>query len=440
LFTYKHIRSISYPIFLSLLAQNIINVTDTAFLGRIGEIELGASALGGLAYICMFTLAFGFSAGAQILIARRNGERAFERTGAIMLQGILFLAAMAVILFALVRLCGEPLMSLLVSSGTIREAAVSFLDIRAYGFFFAFPSVMFRAFFVGITRTRVLTANAILMAGVNILLDYLLIFGHAGFPAMGLTGAAIASVAAEAISILFFILYVRRTVETKTYGLNRIRAVDFRLLAKILSISIYMMLQYFISMSTFLFFFIAVERIGQRELAVANIARSIYVVLFIPVSALSTTANTLVSNAIGAGRSNCVGAILTRIACLSLAIMTGFAAIFCLLPRAILSIYTNSPALIADAVPSIYVISAAMLISAVGSVVFNGVSGTGNTRTALLFELVTLAIYCLYVYLVAIQWKEPVHVCFTSEIVYYGLLLLLSLLYIRRGSWKNKRI
>ena len=56
MYTNKEIWNVSYPIFLGLLAQNIINVTDTAFLGRVGEVELGASAMGGLFYICVFTI------------------------------------------------------------------------------------------------------------------------------------------------------------------------------------------------------------------------------------------------------------------------------------------------------------------------------------------------------------------------------------------------
>ena len=81
MYTNKEIWNVSYPIFLGLLAQNIINVTDTAFLGRVGEVELGASAMGGLFYICVFTIAFGFSVGSQILIARRNGEGRYKDVG-----------------------------------------------------------------------------------------------------------------------------------------------------------------------------------------------------------------------------------------------------------------------------------------------------------------------------------------------------------------------
>ena len=440
MFSLKHIRNVSYPNFLSLLAQNIINVTDTAFLGRIGEVELGASALGGLVYICTFTVAFGFSTGSQILIARRNGEKDYRQIGAVMIQGLFFLFALAVILFTVVRLSAKPLMNLLVSSDIIRTATLDFLHLRAFGLFFAFFNVMFRAFFVGITRTRVLTFNAVLMAFTNIILDYILIFGHAGCPAMGLEGAAIASVCAEGMSLLFFLVYTRFTVNGSKYGLNHIHTPNLRLLRRILSISIFMMLQYFCSMSTFLYFFIAVEHIGSRELAVANIVRSIYIVLFIPVNALSTTANSLVSNIIGAGQSKRVIPLIRKIALLSLFIMALCAAVFCLMPETILSVYTTDPSLIADSVPSIYVISTAMLVCAAGSVVFNGVSGTGNTFVALRFELATLVFYCLYVYVMAMRLKLPVHMCFTSEVIYFGLLFLLSARYIKSGKWENKKI
>ena len=79
MYTNRNIWNVSYPIFLSLLAQNVINVTDTAFLGRVGEVELGASAMGGLYYICAFTIAFGFSTGSQIVIGRRNGEGRYDQ-------------------------------------------------------------------------------------------------------------------------------------------------------------------------------------------------------------------------------------------------------------------------------------------------------------------------------------------------------------------------
>ena len=94
---------------------------------------------------------------------------------------------------------------------------MEFLDWRIYGFFFSFINVMFRALYIGITRTKVLTINAIVMALTNVVLDYALIFGKFGLPEMGIKGAAIASVLAEASSILFFVIYTYATVDLKKY-------------------------------------------------------------------------------------------------------------------------------------------------------------------------------------------------------------------------------
>lgn len=264
MYTNRQIWDISLPIFLSLLAQNVINITDTAFLGRVGEVALGASAMGGLYYICIFTVAFGFSAGSQIIIGRRNGERRYEAVGPVVLQGTLFLLVLAAVCFVASRLWGERMMGVMVSSDELRRATMEYLDWHIYGFFFAFTSVMFRALFVGITRTRVLTLASVVMSVVNVVLDYLLIFGHAGLPRLGIAGAAIASVVAEAASVLFLAVYTRLTVDRRRYGLDRLRRFDLRLIRQVLSISGFTMLQYFVSMSTYFIFFLAVERLGQR--------------------------------------------------------------------------------------------------------------------------------------------------------------------------------
>lgn len=440
MYTNKEIWNVSYPIFLGLLAQNIINVTDTAFLGRVGEVELGASAMGGLFYICVFTIAFGFSTGSQILIARRNGEGRYKDVGPLMMQGVIFLFGLAVILFGITHLLAPSLIRMLISSDSIYDATQEFLSWRIFGFFFAFINVMFRALYIGITKTKVLTLNAIVMALVNVVLDYALIFGHFGLPAWGLKGAAIASVIAEAASLLFFLIYTWARIDFKKYGLNHWQRVDLSVLGRILSISCFTMVQYFLAMATWFVFFVAVERLGQRELAIANIVRSIYIVILIPVQSLSTTTNSLVSNLIGAGGVSHVMQLMRKIARMSFIIMAVCVIVLMLFPKAMLSVYTNEAALLADSVPSLYVIGVAMLIASVSNIYFNGISGTGNTQAALILELATLAIYAGYVFGVGLYLKAPVAICFTTEVLYYALLLICSLIYLKKAKWQNKKI
>ena len=440
MYTNKEIWRVTYPIFLGLLAQNVINVTDTAFLGRVGEVALGAAAMGGLLYICVYTIAFGFSVGSQILIARRNGEGNYRAVGRIMWQGTAFSFGMAVCLLILMYFSAAPLIRLLITSDSIYGATYEFFTWRIWGFLFAFVNVMFRGLYIGITRTKVLTMNAVVMALVNVVLDYALVFGELGLPEMGVRGAALASVIAEASSLLFFLLYTYYKVDLKKYGLNRFGQFDLSMVLRILRISCFTMVQYFLAMAIWFVFFMALERLGQRQLAVANIVRSVYVVLLIPVQALSTTANTLVSNLIGAGGSSGVVTLLHKISRMSFLIMVVCVGLCVAFPGSILSVYTNEEALLVESVSALYVVCGAMLIASLANVYFNGISGTGNTQAALVLEVFVQVFYALYIIVVGMVIQAPVDVCFTTEVIYYVLMLGSSLIYLKKAKWQNKKI
>lgn len=440
MYTNKEIWRVTYPIFLGLLAQNVINVTDTVFLGRVGEVALGAAAMGGLLYICVYTIAFGFSVGSQILIARRNGEGNYRAVGPIMWQGTAFSFGMAVCLLILMYFSAAPLIRLLITSDSIYGATYEFFTWRIWGFLFAFVNVMFRGLYIGITRTKVLTMNAVVMALVNVVLDYALVFGELGLPEMGVRGAALASVIAEASSLLFFLLYTYYKVDLKKYGLNRFGQFDLSMVLRILRISCFTMVQYFLAMAIWFVFFMALERLGQRQLAVANIVRSVYVVLLIPVQALSTTANTLVSNLIGAGGSSGVVTLLHKISRMSFLIMVVCVGLCVAFPGSILSVYTNEEALLVESVSALYVVCGAMLIASLANVYFNGISGTGNTQAALVLEVFVQVFYALYIIVVGMVIQAPVDVCFTTEVIYYVLMLGSSLIYLKKAKWQNKKI
>lgn len=440
MYSNKEIWRVTYPILLGLLAQNIINVTDTAFLGHVGEVALGAAAMGGLLYICVYTVAFGFSIGSQILIARRNGEGNYRDVGPVMMQGGMFSFMMAAALAVFMYIFAGPLIRMLITSDTIYEATYQFFTWRIWGFLFAFLNVMFRAFYIGITNTKVLTLSSVVMALVNVVLDYGLVFGELGLPQMGVRGAALASVIAEASSLVFFLIYTYCKVDLRKYGFRRSFRIDFGMVGRILQISSFTMVQYFLAMAIWFVFFMALERLGQRELAIANIVRSVYIVLLIPVQALATTANTLVSNLIGAGGTDKVIALLHRISGISFLIMVVCVALTVIFPNPILSIYTGDSGLVAESIPALYVVCASMLLASLANIYFNGISGTGNTQAALGVEVGVQVFYALYVIVVGMVLRQPVEICFTTEIIYYVLMLIFSLIYLKKAKWQNKKI
>lgn len=439
MYSNKHILKISYPIFLSLLAQNIIQVIDTAFLGRVGEVELGASALAGIFYIAIFTLGFGYSMGSQILIGRRNGEESYHKISDIVVQGLLVLIPAAILLIPVMNYVSNAWLPYLFDSQEITSAVNKYLDWRFYGLVFAFTNSMFRAFYIGTAGTKILTLNAVIMALTNVLFDYLLIFGKFGFPEMGIAGAALASVIAELTSTLFFIIFTLRKVDLEKYGFKKIR-IHFSVVKQVLNISVFMMIQYMVSILVWMLFFVFIEHLGQRPLAISNIVRSFYTILLLPAQALSTSTNTMVSNTIGANRHSEVLNLLGRLVKISLTITAFIIVMVSLFPRVLIQIYTNDPLLIAETVPPMYVLLTLLPVFSVGSILFSAVSGTGNTRTALMFELITLVLYVSYMWWIIVYLRSSVALSWTSEHIYWISLMIFSFLYLKFGRWQDKKI
>ncbi len=436
----KNILSISYPIILTLIAQNFINVTDTAFLGHVSEVALGASAIAGVFYFAVYMVGFGFSQGVQILIGRRNGEKNYIQIGVIFNNGLIFNFILAILIFIASEYGVPPLLKVLVSSDHVYEAALEFLHWRIFGFFFVFLSVIFRAFYVGITDTKVLTISAVITAVVNIILDYLLIFGKFGFPAWGIAGAAIASVIAEGVSLFYLIVHTLLFTDLNKYQLFKQFRVGVQTTIQILHLSVFIMFQFFISISTWFMFFIFIERMGERPLAVTNIGRSMYILLMIPASALSTTASTLVSNLIGADFRHNVMQTVHKIIGIALVFVAPFLIFAWVFPQLFAHIYTDDPSLILAAVPVIKVVAVAVVFFAVGNVIINSVSGTGSTKVAFYIEVLTLFFYISFVYYTSMVNRQPVFVVWMSEFVYWTIIGGLGYLYLQKGNWQTKKI
>lgn len=439
-YTSKEILTIAYPILISLVMEQAIGMTDTAFLGRVGEIELGASAIAGVYYIAIFMIGFGFSIGSQILMARRNGEKRYSEIGDIFYQGVYFMIFLAAAAFTLTELITPWLLPKILSSQNIYAAAESYIHWRAFGFFFSFVAVMFRAFFVGTTQTKTLTLNSLVMVGSNIVFNYILIFGKLGFPALGIAGAAIGSSLAELVSLIFFITYTVRKIDLKKYGLNRFSSFNTDKLRRILNVSLWTMIQNFVSLSTWFIFFLYVEHLGERPLAITNIIRNISGITFMIISAFASTCGSLVSNQIGAGKADSVACTVHQHIKLALSIVLPLTILFAVFPTVVLGIYTDMPDLIEASIPSLWVFCTTIWLTAASNIYFQSVSGTGNTRMAFILELSTLVIYAAYITLIIQVMRLDVAWCWTSEHVYGGFLLIFCSIYLHRGKWKLKRI
>lgn len=422
---------------ISGIAQNVVNVTDTAFLGQLSSVALGAAGNSGIFYFVLVITAMGFTTGSQIIIGRRNGEENYSQIGKVFQHSFYFVLPLALVLFVLMQAGTSIFLQSITKSKAILEASISFLNYRSYGVFFALINFVFIAFYVGTTNTTVLIVSTFIMMFTNVFLDYGLIFGNFGLPQLGIKGAAIASSISEMIASIFFIFYTYFIVDWKKYDLFKINKFELSVLKRILKIGSPIMIQNFLSLSSWFIFFIIIEKMGEVELAVSHIVRSIYMVLMIPLFGLSNATNTMVSNLIGQNKIDQVFPFLLRVVVLSIGCTFVVLILNIFIPEYIIGFYTKDILLIPQALSTLKIINITMFLFCVAFIFFNGVTGTGNTKTSLLIEFITIIIYLIGAYYIAIVFKAKLEYVWCSEFIYFILLGGLSILYMKYGNWKQ---
>ena len=195
-----------------------------------------------------------------------------------------------------------------------------------------------------------------------------------------------------------------------------------------------------IAISTWFLFFLYVEHLGERSLAVTNIVRNVSGILFMVLMAFASTCGSLVSNLIGAGHSDCVAGTIRQHVRIAYVFVLPLALLFAVFPKLILGIYTDIPDLQDAAVHSLWVMCSTYLFLVPANVYFQAVSGTGNTRTAWGLEMATLVIYTAYITYIILILQLDVAICWTSEMVYSSFILIFCWLYIKRGNWQGRKI
>ena len=440
-YSFKSIWKITFPILVALVMEELLGMTDTAFLGRVGEIELGASAIAGVYFTILYMLGFGFSIGVQIIIGRRNGEafktgKGFESIGCIFWQGVWFLVALALVTIGLSFFLSPPLLRSILSSENIYKASIIYVNWRIPGLLFAFMTALFRAFYVGTWETSCLTWNSIVLVSSNILLDWVLIFGHWGAPAMGIQGAALASTISEGISLVFFVIWAAFTADKK-FALHKPVKPMWGELKQMFSTASWVMVEYVLNVSVWLLFFLFIEHLGEEQLAIANIVRSISEVPFVFSAAFASTAASLVSNIIGEGHPEGVVSVIRRVLLLCTVTMLPLLAIFALFPHWIIGLFTDIPSLIQGSVPTLWVMCACTLVTLPWNVYLQSVAGTGDTRVCLRFDVVALCVYAVYCTIIIGILKSSIAVCWTADGVYSLCIWIQCVIYIH---WKNKRL
>jgi MATE family multidrug resistance protein len=433
----REVLRLATPVTLGMLTFTLLSVVDTAMLGRLGAVPLAAAGVAGVLFFSVVFPVSGISVGVQALTARRFGEENETECGQVLNTGVALCLTLGVPLVIAAPWLARIIAPLTSNDPEVLDAGTVYLHYRFLGAAFMLLNFTARGFFAGIGKTRHQLNGSALITAVNVLLDYLLIFGHAGFPRLGIQGAAIASTIALGIGTVY---YAGVIALAPSY---RRRFAAFRppwfvasWLRPIVRLSIPVFAQRLFSNGAWSIFFLIIARIGTIELAATNVIRSIYHLTIMIAVGLGTAAAALVGQNLGAERPERAEQLAweaVRLASWSMAIV---GILFLAVPGWVFRIYTHDAAVTDVGRLPLMALGFVQAFAGIALVLSQALQGAGNTRYVMVVEFVCVACYLPTVYFLGLRTPLGLLGAWTGEYVYWLLLAGAMAVKFRTGTWK----
>lgn len=420
---------------ISSVAQNIISLTDTIFMGRVGQTELAAIGLVGIFFYSFVMIGLGFSKGAQIIIARRAGGKDFKGIAHIFWNVLYFQLTVAIVIFLLLLFYGTNILSLFVNSASILKASGAYLAYRNFSLFFSFIGFALISFYTGIGKTKIIIYSTIILALLNVGLNYVFVFGKLGVQPMGIAGAGLASSIAEAGASLFLLLSTFFSSVQKQFQLIKNHYLNISIIKKMVKLSMPIVTQFIFGIGSWFLFFSIIEKLGEQQLAISNIIKTLYLFFIVPTAGLGSAGQTLISNLLGQSSQNKVQATTVKIIWLSIVCTASFCVIIFLFPENLLSLITNDGTLIIASKPLLYLLTSILMLYAISNGIYYTVIGVGAIRVSLKIQIAAAIGYLLYTYYIVFVVKGNLLMAWSAEFVYWFIILVWSIWYIRSNKW-----
>lgn len=437
--TNGQILRIALPISAALIIPNVNFITNNIFLGGLGQKELGNAGTVGVYYLIMMVGGSGLSNAIQVLISRKAGEGSVSGIHRVFTQGIrislFFSLCWMLITWFLAPVCLKPFIK---PDNFVQE--MSFLKIRIFGLPFLYLFQCGNAFLVGTLNSKFMMIGTIGEALVNIFFDYVLIYGALSFPQLGFNGAAVASVIAEFAGMAIVYIVIFKNGLKKKFYLFSDLAYDKTNTKAIIKIATPLVMQFSISLITWLLFFILLEQYGETAKAISNTMRNVFGIVGVFIWAFASTSNTIVSNLIGQKKENMVVPAINKITLLSFCLTFCMLLILNIFPQGFFSIFSQGEAFKSEGLSVLRIVSFGMVCMSFAAIWLNAVTGTGKTKMNLLIELIAVSAYIVYIYFIMIRWHLSLTMAWTNELLYWSVIFSLAFLYMKSGKWKSAEL
>jgi MATE family multidrug resistance protein len=433
----REVLLLAYPVVLQQISMTTMGIVDSAMVGTLGATELGAVGFGGIwlwTFMCFFV---GTTSGVQTFVAQKEGAGALRECGAWAWQGIYAVLPFGLAASAILYFGASEGIRLLGPSEQLQPLASTYVSVRSLGMTGMLCATAFSAFFRGVGDTRTPLYATLAANGLNVFLDYGLIFGEFGMPRLEVQGAAIATVLSEwlymvAMIVPFLRPRVRRRYATEVRGP---RGADIR---RLLRVGAPIGGQWWLEMISFAAFTTLVARMGDASMAASQAFVALLSISFMQAIGLSIAVSTLVGQYIGAGEPENADRAFRSGLKMAALLAGGIAVLFSAIPEALVGIFTDDPEVIRLGRPLMLIGALFQFFDAFGILADGALRGAGDTRWPFLIRLalawglfVPLAYWMGVVLEGGLTWAwaaAGIHVLLLSAVLVWRF---------RSGAWRH---
>ena len=338
---FKYNWKLAAPVMLGMLGHTFVTFIDNIMVGQIGTAELAAVSLGNSFMFIAMSIGIGFSTAITPLIAEADSSDNLEQARATFKNGLFLCTTLGILLFLAVFFA-KPLMHLMQQPKEVVELAIPYLDLVAFSLI---PLIIFQAikqFSDGMSMTKFPMYATLLANIINIILNYLLIFGKFGFPEMGIVGAAYGTLASRIIMVIYLWILLKNKIRSRRIISNlKLFVLDVLMIKKIINLGSLSAMQMFFEVAIFTAAIWLSGLLGKNPQAANQIALNLSSMTFMVAMGLSVASMIRVGNQKGLKNFKELRRIAFSIFFLGLILATIFAILFFVFHKIMPTIYVD---------------------------------------------------------------------------------------------------
>jgi putative MATE family efflux protein len=434
----RRILALALPIVGGMTSQNILNVVDTAMVGSLGTVALAAVGFAGMANFMSQAFLTGLGTGVQAMVARRKGEGDEDNLARPLNGGLLLALVIGIPLATVMFYLAALIFPYLHQDPEVVRLGVEYWQVRILGMIAVGMNFAFRGYWNGVNLSRLYLRTLVVMHACNLFLNWVLIFGHLGMPALGSTGAGIGTTISTWIGTIYYFMLAR--AHARDAGFLR-RRPDRSLLRAMWRLSLPSCLQTLFFAAGYTVLYWIIGKVGTTATGAANVIINVTMVAVLPGIGLGLAAASLVGQALGKGDPEDArrwGWDVVRIGAL---LMVALGLPMLLVPDLVLGIFLHEPEAIEMARLPLRLVGGTIAIDAVGMILLNALMGAGDTRRVMVVSVaLQWAVFLPAAYIVGPVLGYGLLGIWIAQLCYRALLAISMASLWQRGTWTTIKI